>query len=141
MIRTVGKKWAVGVIAITVTVGLAGCSGQQPSAAEVSASASPSASAAAVQVNYGADRIKVDVGQRVNFQTPGEALWTATSSHGAVFKVIEPTEDFFTPETPGGIAQSPGIATVTMTQPDKGGKWTVKVRVIDPNPSPSTDGR
>ncbi len=131
-----GKKWAIAVIAITATVGLAGCSGQQPSAAEVSASASPSASAAAVQVNYGADRIKVDVGQRVNFQTPGEALWTATSSHGAVFKVVEPTEDFFS-ETPGGVAQSSGIATVTMTQPDKGGKWTVEVRVIDHNPYPS----
>ena len=52
-----------------------------------------------------------------------------------MFQAIHPTEDAFTPNTPGGVARAPGVANVTMTLPSNGAEWTVTVRVIGPTPS------
>ena len=137
MIRRVRITWALAAVAMTVPLALSGCSDKQ-SAAEASASASPSATAKVMEVEQGTDEINVAVGQSVDFQTTGPALWSVASSDETVFQAIQPTEDVFTPNTPGGVAAAPGVATVTMTLPSNGAQWAVKVRVIGPSPSPSS---
>lgn len=134
MIRRVRISSALLSIAITIPLALSGCSARE-SAAEASAVASPSATAKVMEVEYGVDEINVAVGQSVDFQAPGPGLWSAASSDDAVFQAIQPSEDVFTPETPGGVAQAAGEATVTMTLPSNGAQWAVKVRVIGPSPS------
>lgn len=134
MIRSVELKRALTALALAIPLALSGCSGE-PSSKEASASASPSATAKVMEVDYGVDEINVAVGQSVDFQTPGEALWSAASSDESVFQAIQPTEDPFSPNTPGGVAAAPGTATVTMTLPTNGATWAVKVRVIGPQAS------
>lgn len=130
-------KWVIVVAAVTVPLVVSGCTTPRESAAEASASASPSATAAPMEVDQGVDEINIAVGQSVDFQTQGEVQWTAASSDEAVFRVFSPSEDPFTPNTPGGVGQAPGEAMVTMTLPTNGFEWEVKVRVIDPAASNS----
>lgn len=136
MILRMGIKWALTVGVVAIPLVLSGCSGER-SAAEASAAASPSATAKVMEVDYGVDEINIAVGQSVDFKTPGSVLWSVASSDPAVFQAIQPTEDVFTPNTPGGVGASPGQATVTMTLPTNGAEWPVLVRVIGPSPSAS----
>lgn len=136
MILRMGIKWALAAGVVAIPLVLSGCSGE-PSAAEASASASPSATAKVMEVDYGVDEINIAVGQSVDFKTPGSVLWSVASSNPAVFQAIQPTDDPFTPTTPGGVGASPGQATVTMTLPTNGAEWSVLVRVIGPSPSAS----
>ncbi len=134
MILKMRTPWIVAPLLVIVALTGSGCSAKT-SAAEASASASPSATAKVMEVDYGVDEINVAVGQSVDFQAPGPGMWSAASSDEAVFLAIQPSEDAFTPDTPGGVAQAPGEAMVTMTLPSNGATWTVKVRVIGPTPT------